>query len=524
MRLHCDVRRPVPALHAADLRLRLPGAGGAPASVQYEHMFAFPGREHPPSSRSPAPLPAGLADRVRPTTPVAGRTLPVPAPLAPLFPGGSLRRGTTTTVEGQPGHGATTLALALLARGHRGGELVCRGRPARSRRGGGGRARARSAPGRLRAPSGRRLGGGGRRPPLRRRRRPGAPARPGRPDRGTASERAGPATARPRWWCCSRERAAGPRAGTWRCRWARSSGRASGRGHGYLRGRRAEVRVSGRRAAGRVGECSLWLPAGSGAVAAVAAEVEAGPADAGPGGGPEAAERRGGGEDSGTVGRHLVPRPPRGGGRGEEARRFARVVARAGELCPWVHPVRLGVCALPARGPARFFGGEEAVVSRLADEPTGRGGTVGVADGLFAAVLAARSELIVPPGGTADFLAPWSVATLARPDLAVTLQRLGITTLGQFAALPAANVSDRFGPDAAACHAVARGESGELAGLRDKGHRAAAPGGPGRGPRPGRRAPAALPARLLRRRRPRPTGAPPAPSSGCRSAWASRRC
>jgi len=41
-----------------------------------------------------------------------------------------------------------------------------------------------------------------------------------------------------------------------------------GRGHGHLRGRRAEVRVSGRRAAGRVTECSLWLPADSGVVAA----------------------------------------------------------------------------------------------------------------------------------------------------------------------------------------------------------------------------------------------------------------
>ena len=156
------------------------------------------------------------------------------------------------------------------------------------------------------------------------------------------------------------------------------------------------------------------------------------------------------------------------GAQGEEARRFARVVAKAGELCPWVYPVRLGVCALPARGPARFFGGEEAVVSRLA-AVVGESSAVGVADGLFAAVLAARAELIVPPGGTADFLAPWSVATLARPDLAVTLQRLGVTTLGQFAALPAASVSDRFGADAAACHAVARGESGELAGLRDRG-------------------------------------------------------
>ncbi|HXB37078.1 MAG TPA: hypothetical protein VNU75_05185 [Acidimicrobiales bacterium] len=170
------------------------------------------------------------------------------------------------------------------------------------------------------------------------------------------------------------------------------------------------------------------------------------------------------------------------GQRGEEARRFARVLARAGELCPWVHPIRLGVGALPARGPARFFGGEEAVVARLAaaigalDEvdnlddvdKVGEEAKIGIAEGLFAAMLAARSELIVPPGGTADFLAPWSVATLARPDLAVTLQRLGVTTLGQFAALPAASVSDRFGADAAACHAVARGESGELAGLRDR--------------------------------------------------------
>jgi hypothetical protein len=155
------------------------------------------------------------------------------------------------------------------------------------------------------------------------------------------------------------------------------------------------------------------------------------------------------------------------GAEGEEARRFARVLERAGALCPWVHPVRLGVGALPARGPARFFGGEEAVVARLAGI-VGEEAAIGVADGLFAAMLAARAELIVPAGGTADFLAPWSVATLARPDLAVTLQRLGVTTLGQLAALPAASISDRFGADAAACHAVARGESGELAGLRDR--------------------------------------------------------
>lgn len=155
------------------------------------------------------------------------------------------------------------------------------------------------------------------------------------------------------------------------------------------------------------------------------------------------------------------------GARGEEARRFVHVVARAGELCPWAHPIRLGVCALPARGPARFFGGEEMVVSRLV-EAVGENAHVGVADGLFAAVLAARSQLIVQAGEARPFLAPWSVATLARPELAVTLQRLGVTTLGQFAALPSPHVSDRFGADAAACHKVARGETGELVGIRDR--------------------------------------------------------
>src|SRR5271154_6455900 len=78
-------------------------------------MFAFAAGD--PSSPRSRELPAGLADRVRPTTPVAGRTLPVPPPLAPLFPAGSLRRGTTHTLAGggAAGHGATTLALALMA-------------------------------------------------------------------------------------------------------------------------------------------------------------------------------------------------------------------------------------------------------------------------------------------------------------------------------------------------------------------------------------------------------------------------
>ena len=123
-------------------------------------MFAFSAGD--PSSPRSRELPAGLADRVRPATPVAGRTLPVPPPLAPLFPGGSLRRGTTTTVAGPPGHGATTLALALLAAASAAGSWCAAVGLPDPGRGGGRRARARSAPGRLRAPP--RATGGPRRP------------------------------------------------------------------------------------------------------------------------------------------------------------------------------------------------------------------------------------------------------------------------------------------------------------------------------------------------------------------------
>ena len=115
----------------------------------------------------------------------------------------------------------------------------------------------------------------------------------------------------------------------------------------------------------------------------------------------------------------------------------------------------------------------DKLTAAVADAATGQpvigSVQVGAADGLFAAILAARSGLLVPRGETAGFLAPWSVAVLRRTELAVTLQRLGVHTLGQFAALPSRHVLARFGSDAGACHRVAEGSEGELVGLRDPG-------------------------------------------------------
>ena len=152
---------------------------------------------------------------------------------------------------------------------------------------------------------------------------------------------------------------------------------------------------------------------------------------------------------------------------GAALRLFAEVVEATEAFCPWVTAVRTGICSLPARGPARYFGGEGTLVQRVTDATSGITPVeVGVADGLFAAVLAARGNLIVPVGGTAAFLAPLPVGVLGRPELTELLGRLGIRTLGDFAALPESHVLGRFGADGAVCHEVAGGRNGELGDLR----------------------------------------------------------
>jgi protein ImuB len=80
-----------------------------------------------------------------------------------------------------------------------------------------------------------------------------------------------------------------------------------------------------------------------------------------------------------------------------------------------------------------------------------------VAEGAFAAELAARAGVVVPPGQTPQFLAPHPLDVLERPELADLLRRLGLRTLGEFGALPAADVVARFGADGALAHRLARG-------------------------------------------------------------------
>jgi len=55
------------------------------------------------------------------------------------------------------------------------------------------------------------------------------------------------------------------------------------------------------------------------------------------------------------------------------------------------------------------------------------------------------------------FLASWPLSSLDRPELVDVLQRLGLRTLGDLAALPAQDVLARFGNDGAVAHRLASG-------------------------------------------------------------------
>lgn len=167
-----------------------------------------------------------------------------------------------------------------------------------------------------------------------------------------------------------------------------------------------------------------------------------------------------------------------------DARAFDQVVQAVAAEVPQLELTEPGTLTFMARGPARYFGGEAsmsativATATRAAGSPlaaVGRFG-LGVADGRFAAGLAARraadfgQPLVVAPGceATAAFLAPLPVRMLADvggvpPEFVDLLHRLGLHRLGELAALPAADVSARFGPLGAFVHRVARGGDDRL--------------------------------------------------------------
>lgn len=140
-----------------------------------------------------------------------------------------------------------------------------------------------------------------------------------------------------------------------------------------------------------------------------------------------------------------------------EARIFEPIVAAIESIAPGVEITRPGLVAIGARGPSRYFGSEDAVLHALSRTLSSlcelsADVLIGVGDGAFAAEQAARRGLVIPTGQSAEFLAELPVEIVDAPELVDLLRRLGICTLGAFAALPARDVLARFGPTGAWIH------------------------------------------------------------------------
>ena len=145
--------------------------------------------------------------------------------------------------------------------------------------------------------------------------------------------------------------------------------------------------------------------------------------------------------------------------------RSSCVVRAVEELVPRLVLERPGQLSFPTRGPSRYFGGDDTLATRIVARVHELGVAdvrTGIAEGTFAAGLAARGTeeraldvLVVPPGESPAFLAPWPVTVLAGSvdaaygggtDLVDLLARLGLRTLGAFAELPAAVGARAFRP------------------------------------------------------------------------------
>ncbi len=152
-----------------------------------------------------------------------------------------------------------------------------------------------------------------------------------------------------------------------------------------------------------------------------------------------------------------------------DARAFEPVVRAVGRFAPRLEVVEPGWLSLGARGPSRYFGGDERLAEQVVAAVRGEAATdvgVGVADGRFAAAVAARRAgrrpVVVPPDASAAFLAPLPVAWLhhvgeADAELVGLFARLGLARLGDLAALPAGDVLARFGPPGRHAHRMAGG-------------------------------------------------------------------
>jgi nucleotidyltransferase/DNA polymerase involved in DNA repair len=164
----------------------------------------------------------------------------------------------------------------------------------------------------------------------------------------------------------------------------------------------------------------------------------------------------------------LVPGDPAG-----VADLWERLLVRLESIGAAVEPEHPGLVCFDAHGLLRLYGGRLDGVLDAARRALGVPVRFGVAPTRFAAVAAAgearvRRAVIVSGGAreAREFLAPRPVALLReRPSLASLperLERLGVSTLGELAALGKGAIADRFGATGLQAHELASGGDAPL--------------------------------------------------------------
>lgn len=147
-----------------------------------------------------------------------------------------------------------------------------------------------------------------------------------------------------------------------------------------------------------------------------------------------------------------------------DGRMFASLAASFDEVAASVEVLRPGLVVVDVDAAGRFHGAEDKALEMLIDAASRRGidTQAGAADEIATALIAARVSQVVPPGGSAAFLAAQPLGVLvaeeslaADMDTVKALGQLGITTLGELAKLPPNAVTTRFGTKGMRIHRIA---------------------------------------------------------------------
>lgn len=137
-------------------------------------------------------------------------------------------------------------------------------------------------------------------------------------------------------------------------------------------------------------------------------------------------------------------------------------------VSPRIEDTAPGLTSIDIAGLERLFGGPDAIGRRLCAlaRAVGLPARVGVASSRtlarLAAMLSPERVTVVPPGREREVLARAPLAVLELPpELAATLARWGVSTLGELAALPRSGLAMRLGAAGLHAHDLASGKDRE---------------------------------------------------------------